>query len=345
MSSLWPVEGTPRALLEELSGWLGKGDATLTIATSGTTGQPKLVCLSARALVASASATLARIGGPGQWLLAVSPERIAGLQVLVRSLLAGQTPTVLAEHDGFPAAARAMRAERRYTALVPTQLHRLLAEGHVEVLQGFDAVLVGGAAADPLLVDRAVSSGVAVVTTYGMTETCGGCVYDGVPLDGVKVALDEESRILLRGPVLFDGYLDRADLTAEVLRDGWLVTPDVGRLDDAGRLHLLGRADDVVVSGGVNVAASAVESRLRQHDTVRDATVLGVPDPEWGHRVVAFVVAPDRPPTLSELRDFVAMRLPRSWAPRELVVVPELPVLPSGKLDVHTLRDSVGVSR
>jgi len=345
MSSLRPVQGTPHELLKLLSGWLAHGSAPLTVATSGTTGAPKQVCLAREALIASANAGLARLGGPGQWLLALSPERVGGLQVLVRSLLADQPPVIVADHSGWPAAVSTMGAERRYTALVPTALHRLLQAGQAGPLRELDAVLVGGAAADPALLGRARSAGVRVVPTYGMTETCGGCVYAGVPLDGVAVAIDAGQRIRLRGPVLFDGYLDRPDLTAEVMRDGWLLTRDGGRLDDDGRLHVFGRLDDVVVSGGVNVAVSAVERRLREHPAVREAAVVGVDDPEWGSRVVAVVAAAAeegcRLPGLAEMRDFVSAELPRAWAPRDLVVVPELPMLASGKVDVRLLRRHV----
>ena len=348
MSSLRPVQGTPRELLELLRRWLAHDSPPLTVATSGTTGEPKRVCLSRDALLASASAGLARLGGPGQWLLALSPERVGGLQVLVRSLLADQPPVILAEHAGLRAAVSAMGAERRYAALVPTALHRVLAAGEAGPLRDLDAVLVGGAATDPALLERAHSAGVRVVPTYGMTETCGGCVYAGVPLDGVAVAIDDEQRIRLRGPMLFDGYLDRPDLTAEVVRDGWLLTRDTGRLDDDGLLHVLGRLDDVVVSGGVNVAVSAVERRVCEHPAVREAAVVGVDDPEWGSRVVAVVAAAangGRMPGLAELRDFVAAELPRTWAPRDLVDVPELPMLTSGKVDVASLRERVTAAR
>jgi O-succinylbenzoic acid--CoA ligase len=314
--------------------------APLTVRTSGSTGEPKQVALSAAAVIASATATLARLGGPGQWVLALPVRYVAGLQVVVRSVLAGTAPVVLAEHPDLAAAARSLSHPRRYLALVPTQLYRLLASPtETAALVGFDAVLVGGGAADPELLDLARARGVRVVTTYGMSETCGGCVYDGRPLDGVEVTLGADGRVLISGPVLFEGYVDQPELTAQVLRAGRLHTPDVGRLDPTGRLEVLGRVDDVVVSGGVNVALGAVERRLRAHPAVSEAAVVGVPDQEWGTRVVAFVVAaPGRePPTTHEVRDFVAGRHPREWAPHEVVVRTALPVLESGKLDRQAL--------
>jgi o-succinylbenzoate---CoA ligase len=299
------------------------------VQTSGSAGEPKGVLLSRRAITSSAAATLDRLGGPGQWLLALPCHYVAGMQVLVRSLLAGTTPVLREEHASLPAAVEAMTGERRYTAVVPTQLFRWL-ETTPAQLRRFDAVLVGGAAATPALLDRARQAGVRIVTTYGSTETSGGCVYDGYPLDGVSVALTARGRIRIAGPVLFDGYLGRPDLTAQALLDGWLVTNDVGRLDPDGRLTVLGRTDDVVISGGENVPLPAVATRLAQHPDIADAAVIGVDDPEWGTRVVAVVVGTVR---LEEVRDFVAEELPRSWAPRELVDVPELPLLANGKLD------------
>jgi O-succinylbenzoic acid--CoA ligase len=174
-----------------------------------------------------------------------------------------------------------------------------------------------------------------VVATYGSAETAGGCVYDGYALDGVAVALGPDGRIRIAGPTLFAGYDGDPQLTAEVLVDGWFLTSDAGRLDDDGHLHVLGRLDDVVVSGGVNVPAPAVAARLREHPDVEAAEVLGVPDEEWGHRLVAFVVG-DVP--LADLRAWVAERHPRSWAPRQVVVVDEVPLLPNGKPDRLALR-------
>jgi O-succinylbenzoic acid--CoA ligase len=328
------------ALLHEFDAHSGPGDPEpLVVATSGSTGEPKRVVLSRAALRASADATAARLGGPGQWLLNLPPSYVAGLQVLFRSVRAGTTPVV--QHGSFADAASAMTGERRYVSLVPTQLHRMLDEpAEAEALRSFTTVLVGGAAVPQPLRERAAAAGVTVVATYGMSETCGGCVYDGVPLDRVAVALSAEGRVRLAGPVLFDGYESRDDLTAEVLRDGWFVTSDVGRLDEDGRLQVLGRVDDVLLSGGVNVPGPAVAARLREHPAVREAEVVGVPDGEWGQRVVALVVLDQgRDLDLDTARDWVSAVHPRSWAPRELRRVEAIPLLHNGKVDRLALQE------
>lgn len=331
------MQGTPAEVLALLRAW---NDARaepepLLVETSGSTGEPKGVVLSRSALRASAAATESRLGGPGQWLLNLPAGYVAGLQVLFRSVVAGTEPVV---QDGdFVDAASAMSGTRRHVSLVPTQLRRMLeVPAEVDALRTFDTVLVGGAAVPDDLRARAAAAGVRVVATYGMSETCGGCVYDGHPLDGVAVAIGPDGRIRLAGPVLFDGYDGRDDLTAEVLRDGWFHTQDVGRLDEDGRLQVLGRVDDVVISGGVNVPGPAVAARLRDHPAVVAAEVVGAADVEWGQRVVACVVGDL---TLEEARDWVAAVHPRSWAPRELVRLEEIPVLPNGKVDRVRLQE------
>jgi O-succinylbenzoic acid--CoA ligase len=223
-----------------------------------------------------------------------------------------------------------MPAGRRYTSLVPTQLRRFLS-GEADALRAFDAILVGGAATDADLLDRARDEGARVVTTYGMTETAGGCVYDGEPLDGVRVRVTDG--IELAGPTLALGYRLDPDGTAEAFADGWFRTRDAGEYSD-GRLTVTGRLDDVVVTGGVNVAPAAVEAALRAHPAVADAVVFGRPDEEWGQRVVAAVVpAPGADPTLEALRPWVAERLGGPAAPRELHTVAVVPTLHTGKPD------------
>ncbi|MGN6794741.1 MAG: class I adenylate-forming enzyme family protein, partial [Streptosporangiaceae bacterium] len=175
---------------------------------------------------------------------------------------------------------------------------------------------------------------------YGMTETCGGCVYDGVPLDGVQVAVGPDDRIRIGGKVLFSRYRLAPELTKAALQDGWFVTSDLGEQAD-GRLVVRGRADDVINSGGEKVVAGEVEHVLRGCPAVRDAVVVGTPDPDWGERVTVMVVAADHanPPRLEEIRAYVRDRLPRYAAPQAMVLVTELPMLPSGKPDRQLIRD------
>ncbi|WP_345770625.1 o-succinylbenzoate--CoA ligase [Blastococcus saxobsidens] len=313
----------------------------LVVVTSGSTGGGRGVLLTAAALRASATATLDRIGGPGSWLLALPVSAIAGLQVVCRALLGGRAPTRLPSGGTLAdAVARMPAGDRRYTSMVPTQLRRWL-DTEPDALRAFDAVLVGGAAADPALLDRARAADVAVVTTYGMTETAGGCVYDGVPLDGVGVRVADGGPagpggggIELAGPTLALGYRGDPEGTAAAFADGWFRTRDAGTLDPDGRLTVHGRLDDVVVSGGVNVAPAAVEAALREHPAVADAVVFGHPDPEWGQRVVAAVVPVGTArPDLAELRSWVADRLGAPAAPRRLHLLDTIPTLHTGKPD------------
>ena len=332
------------------------GCVALVVQTSGSTGDARGVMLSAAALRASAAATEARLGGPGRWLLALPTTHVAGLQVLVRSVLAGTVPVAVPagpfRSEAFAAASAQLAGSdgRRYTALVPTQLHRLLGSPDgVDALRGFDAILLGGAAAAPALVAEARADGIAVVTTYGMSETCGGCVYDGVPLDGVRVELEPDGRVLLAGPVLATGYRGRPDLDEQafVRRSGarWLRTTDVGSIDrsavPAGVLTVLGRLDDMIVTGGTKVAPAAVERVLGELDGVVEACVVGLPDDEWGHVVTAvLVLRPGAPmPDLAAVRASVESRLGRSAAPRHLVALDALPLRGPGKVDRRATAD------
>lgn len=321
----------------------GPDPGHVVVTTSGSTGVPKRVLLPAAALRASAEATSRRLGGPGCWLLALPAQHVAGLQVLVRSALAGTDPAVLDLRGGFDPAAfadaaaalmqrRSQSNGRCYTSLVPTQLGRLL-DDQPGALDGFDAVLLGAAAPPPGLVARARAIGVAVVTTYGMSETCGGCVYDGHPLDGVRVRLDAAGRIELAGPVLAGGYLDRPADPA--FRDGWFRSSDLGRLGADGSVQVLGRVDDVIVTGGVNVVPAEVEAVLAADPTIAAACVVGIPDPIWGQRLVAAVVPadPDWPPVAARVLAAARKRLGGPQTPKQLLVVGALPLRGVGKPD------------
>jgi O-succinylbenzoic acid--CoA ligase len=334
----------------------------LVVGTSGSTGTPKLAMLPGSALAAGAAATHDRLGGPGSWLLAMPPHHIAGVQVLVRCLAAGTEPHFVDLSGGFTAQALAvavegMDAPRRYTALVPTQLVRCLADtAATRALASVDAVLVGGAATPPGVLAAAREAGIRTVTTYGMSETCGGCVYDGSPLRDSVVRADEQGRISLGGPTLATGYLGRPDLTAAAFsadEDGtrWFRTDDVGHQDDTGRWHVDGRVDDVITTGGLKVAPRPVEDALTTHvPGVAEAVVVGVPDPEWGQAVAAAVVPtdPGHPPTVAVVRESLRGILPAHALPRRLLVVDALPLRGPGKPDRSVVTDllvSAGPSR
>ncbi|WP_214407050.1 o-succinylbenzoate--CoA ligase [Pseudonocardia lacus] len=356
-----PVDGSPEAtarLVDALRDALAGGDPVLpvgpapvpaptadpppgtavVIATSGSTGVPKLVVLSTTALTASARATERRLGGPARWLLALPAEHVAGVQVVVRALVAGAPPRVQDLRDGFraddfAAATAGLGAGARCTSLVPTQLARLLDAGGaaLDALRSYTAILVGGAALDARLRDRALAADVRIVTTYGMSETAGGCVYDGVPLDGVDVDLADDGRILLGGATLATGYLGRPDDPA--FTGGRFRTGDLGRWRD-GRLEVLGRADDVINTGAEKVAPAAVERVLAAQPGVRAACVVGVPDPEWGQVVGAAVqLDPGAEAAERGWRDAVRAELGRAAVPRVLRVVPDLPLRGIGKPD------------
>jgi O-succinylbenzoic acid--CoA ligase len=331
---------------------LAPGTAVV-IATSGSTGEPKGAELSAAALLHSARASLDRIGArPGEaWLSCLPPSHISGLQVFVRSLLSGVPPVVLEKLDGAAAArlhGQALLARGggppdppKFVSLVPAQVRHLLDEpGGREALAGFGAILLGGAAVPAGLLAEAAAAGARVITTYGMSETCGGCVYDGMPLDRVSARIGPGGRIELAGPVLFSGYRGRTDLTDGALDGGWFVTSDLGEVDQSGRLTVRGRADGMINTGGEKVAADEVASVLEACPGVREAVVVGRPDPEWGEVVTAIVVPADPadPPGRDVLRGFTRGRLPDYAAPRAVVVVPAIPLLASGKPDLRALR-------
>ena len=344
----------------------------VVVGTSGSTGAPRLVELDAPALLASAHATHERLGGTGQWLLALPATHVAGLQVLVRSIDAGTNPVALAQGPFRPQAfADAVErldhapTSRRYVSLVPTQLHRLVYEDSPEgvrtlaALATFDAILIGGAALNPALARAARDAGLAIRTTYGMSETSGGCVYDGVPLEGVRVRTDEAGRIQIAGPMLARGYLgDPAATAAAFMTDDgvrWHTTSDLGSITpDPVTVTIHGRADDVIITGGVNVAAGAVEALLAGWGGIGEACVVGVPDPEWGQAIVAVLTrapaaasstttsssARSETITLAAVRAHVAQALGMPAAPRAIRIVEALPMRGPGKVDRAAVRES-----
>ncbi len=315
----------------------------LVVETSGTTGRPKRVVLPADAVLASAAASESALGGPAQWVLALPVHYIAGLNVLARSLCAETTPVAVPGGGftaaGFVTAARALAADTAHaTALVPAQLAALLDDADARaVLRGFQAVLVGGQATPRALGERALEAGIRVVRSYGSSETSGGCVYDGRPIGPARVRL-VDGEVQLGGPTVADGYLGDPELTAaRFATEGgirWFRTADAGELAD-GALRVLGRRDDVIVSGGVKVSLGRIEEVLRAQPGCADAVVVAIADARWGERPVAVAAGPavDDESALAA----VAARLGPAAKPDAVVRVATLPLLPSGKPDRRAL--------
>ena len=321
-------------------------EAAVVIETSGTTGKPKRVWLSEDALISSAKGHLDALGGPGVWWLALPTSYIAGIQVLTRSLLAGTTPVVNPPGPFGPGSVMAAEGRLReakesspvYSAMVPAQLQRLVdAAGSdsavADALRLFDAVLVGGQAIPQTLVESASGLGVRMIRTYGSAETAGGCVWEGKPLAGVTVG-DVDGRLAISGPMLAGGYLDDPALTAKhfVVRNGgrWYVTDDQGVVDADGTVRVVGRVDDVIVSGGKKVSLAEVERIVVDElGGVGCVVVAGTHD-EWGQvPVVVGVTGID----LDTARDTIGARLGAHARPDRFVLVPEVPLLASGKPD------------
>jgi o-succinylbenzoate---CoA ligase len=327
----------------------GCDDAVAVVRTSGSTGAPKATVLTVESLAASSMATALALKGEGQWLLALPVQYVAGIQVLVRSLFAGTRPWVMDMSNGFTPeafteAAGELTDKIRFTSLVPTQLQRLLDNPSPEtlaVLRRFNAVLLGGAPAPASLLAAAREAGVRVITTYGSAESCGGCVYDGFPLEGVSVRVEPDGRILLGGDTIAAGYLESPESTDTFFEeDGvrWYRTSDLGSIDDDGRLTVLGRADDVIITGGVKLSAARVQEELEKCDGVAAAFVAGVPSTEWGQAVAAYVALAD--PAPGAKAGDAAVVLQQEWhrtlgilAPKTVLAASRLLMLPNGKPD------------
>jgi len=353
----------------ELADWEDEQQdpTALVVATSGSTGTPKGALLPAAALAASAAATRRRLTRrpieqgeqplPGNWLLALSATHIAGLQVLLRALAEGTEPTVLDTAatftaERFVAAVDRMPPGPRFTSLVPTQLSRILPDpAAAGALSTFDAVLVGGASTSSELLHAAEQAGIRVATTYGMSETCGGCVYNGVPLDGVTVASAQSAggsagrpgRISITGPVVARGYRGRPEHPSFSQAEGEqfrsFLTDDLAVLDgDSWRV--VGRVDDVITTGGIKIDPAVVEAILQQVTGVAEVIVTGVPDPAWGESLVAVVVpAASDAPVLRTLRAAAGAELGAAAAPKHLVLIEQLPLRGPGKPDRAAIRD------
>ncbi|GAA1740311.1 AMP-binding protein [Rothia terrae] len=331
-------------------------EPALVVTTSGSTGKPKQTVLTAGALQASAQATADTTSSQGaQWMLALPLHYVAGAQVVARSAFAGVRPVItrsITRHtpftpEDFLATAQRMHPGARMLSLVPAQLHTLLDSHNEQVLselQSFTALLLGGAPASARLLKQCKDLNVNVVTTYGSAETAGGCVYNSRPLTGVRIEIQEPDeqgvgRVWLGGDTLASGYLNDAEKTsASFFQDThgnrWYRTDDRGSLTNSV-LTIEGRADDVLITGGIKVSARKITERLEEHAAIREAIVTGIPHPKWGQMVAAMVTLTPgaSAPQSQEFTDFVASALGKPAAPKVIEVCERFPVASTGKPD------------
>ena len=305
------------------------------VETSGSTGTPKRVELSVAAALASAHASAKRLGGSGQWLLALPINYIAGLNVLIRSAVAETQPVMMNTSVTFTAEAfvrhtTMLRDEKKFTALVPTQLSRLaIAAEHDEnvsnALRAYDNILVGGQATSPQLLESLRELGANVIETYGSAETFGGVVYDGQPLPGVTVSINSDSRIEISSPTLAN----------EFAAIGRLVMSDLGEIVD-GKLRVLGRADRVLISGAIKVSLDRVEAVARDVGGVVEVAATAIEDSEWGQRVAIVYVG--SPEVADEIAQRLADDLGPAAKPLRIMRADRVPKLTSGKHDLQAIK-------
>ncbi len=324
----------------------------LILETSGSSGgRPHLVCLSAQALMSSAAATHERLGGAGRWIVALPVHHIAGLQLLVRSHHA-KLPLIIPEEWPYVSPQDLARAVERtkaldprtptYTSVVTAQLEAILQSdiATLESVQKFDAILVGGGPISRDLLERSRAGGLHVIPTYGMTETCGGCVYDGIPLPNTRLTTDDDGRVLIASSALMEGYLDEeSPWTTIPSGELALATSDLGRIDEDGRLWIEGRIDDVVNSGGMKVSTVQVANAITALPGVQDAACVGVPDPKWGQMLAALVVPEDGVDVEARgIYKSVKTSLGAHAAPKMVVWVSDLPRTSLGKVNSNAVR-------
>ena len=302
-------------------------DICLVVATTGSSGTRKSVALSSAALLASARASLDYLQArPGQtWALLLPLHHIAGINVLIRALDLGTTPVDLRDVTEY--------ANTDFSAVVPTQIFQAL-NGDDKLLthlQSAKKVLVGGAQLQVDLLRQALDAGISVVRTYGMSETSGGCIYEGTPLKGVDLRISDAGLIEISGPVLSSGYLNNEDLWNQQYRDGWFTTSDHGVIED-GILKVLGRSDDVYNTGGEKVSLTHVDEILHTAFPHLQWCAVAADDAQWGQRLVVAVSGGENP-SIHEVSAVLSSALGDIAKAKQLLVFEELPLIGIGKID------------
>lgn len=328
------VGAGPALSFEEMSQSQVPHPVALVVATSGSSGGSKEVGIAAKALLASAKASNEFLGAKfGQvWSLLLPLTHVAGINILVRSLELGTTPIDLRDARQYPKA--------DFTAIVPTQLFRAL-NGDTQLLahlKSCQAVLVGGAALPEAIAQSAKDAGIKIVTTYGMTETCGGCVYDGTPIAGVEVNTDDDV-IKIKGPMIAYSYLNDEQAWRDSFDDEWFVTNDLGSFVN-GKLTVIGRADDIIISGGEKVSLSAVESALSGKFPENEFAAFSIADAEWGN-ALHIAIAGEHSVSTHEISSHLEQKLGVVAKPKGFLILSTLPMIGVGKVDHNALAQAV----
>jgi O-succinylbenzoic acid--CoA ligase len=305
-----------------------ESDICLIVATTGSSGMRKCVALTSAALLASARASLEFLHArPGQtWALLLPIHHIAGINVLIRGLELGTTPVDLRNASDFPTT--------DFSAVVPTQIYRALNgdEKLLAHLKAAQSVLVGGAKLDETLLSQALDAGISIVRTYGMSETSGGCVYEGTALNGIDLQISDAGLIEIAGPVLASGYIGNDELWSQTFDGQWFTTPDRGEIAGDGALRVLGRADDIYVTGGEKVSLVQVDEILSQAFASHHWCSLAVEDAQWGQRLVIAVGGRDHP-ALDQINSELEMRIGGFAKAKQLLTFDQLPTIGIGKID------------
>lgn len=322
-----------RQAIQKPASQMVPADCAVVISTSGSTGKAKQVCLSAQALITSADSAhryLGAIGGQ-RWSLVLPLTHIAAINVLVRAIELGLEAVDNRNSDRYSPA--------EYVSVVPTQLHRALNNSSekkfLQHLQSAVAVLVGGGPTDEFLIAKAKENGVNVITTFGMTEMCGGCIFDGNPLPLVEMKITETGRVKLKGPMRANGYLNDENSWAAVIDGSWFITSDLGRID-AGKLKILGRIDDQIISGGKKISLNEIEMSLHAVFPLQQFIAFAISDPEWGQ---ALALASASKIAEASIKDHLRRTFGGFGVPKFFLQLEEIPTKGIEKPDRNRLRE------